>query len=164
MEIEGNVISCFFKDMLLLDEIELSKKDFITSDGLFYFSLLKQLRNKGFYSLDEVTILSNVNEDVIERYDACGGWESIQHQIDIINSSNFDTYIDILFRENIMLHMCDDGIDLLHSVDINGKKIILLKLFRKMSADVVQDWWDARISSYNLFHRFQFPLLSLITS
>ena len=134
--------------MLLLDEIELSKKDFITSDGLFYFSLLKQLRNKGFYSLDEVTILSNVNEDVIERYDACGGWESIQHQIDIINSSNFDTYIDILFRENIMLHMCDDGIDLLHSVDINGKKIILLKLFRKMSADVVQDWWDARISSY----------------
>lgn len=148
MEIEGNVISCFFKDMLLLDEIELSKKDFITSDGLFYFSLLKQLRNKGFYSLDEVTILSNVNEDVIERYDACGGWESIQHQIDIINSSNFDTYIDILFRENIMLHMCDDGIDLLHSVDINGKKIILLKLFRKMSADAVQDWWDARISSY----------------
>lgn len=148
MEIEGNVISCFFKDMLLLDEIELSKKDFITSDGLFYFSLLKHLRDKGFYSLDEVTILSNVNEDVIERYDACGGWESIQHQIDIINSSNFDTYIDILFRENIMLHMCDDGIDLLHPVDINGKKIILLKLFRKMSADAVQDWWDARISSY----------------
>ena len=40
------------------------------------------------------------------------------------------------------------GIDLLHTVDVNCKKVILLKLFRKMSADSVQDWWDARIASY----------------
>ena len=134
--------------MLLLDDLDLKKEDFITNDGRFYFGMLTQLRKKGFYSLDEVTILSNMNDEVIERYEACGGWESIQHQIDIINDKNFDTYIDILYRENIMLHMVDDGIDLLHAVDINGKKVILLKLFRKMDADSVQDWWDARITSY----------------
>ena len=89
-----------------------------------------------------------MNDEVIERYEACGGWDSIQHQIDIINDKNFDTYIDILYRENIMLHMYDDGIDLLHTVDVNGKKVVLLKLFRKMDADSVQDWWDARIASY----------------
>ena len=134
--------------MLLLDDLDLKKEDFITNDGRFYFGMLTQLRKKGFYSLDEVTILSNMNDEVIERYEACGGWESIQHQIDIINDKNFDTYIDILYRENIMLHMVDDGIDLLHAVDINGKKVVLLKLFRKMDADSVQDWWDARITSY----------------
>ena len=137
-----------FKDMLLLDDLELKKEDFITNDGRFYFGLLTQLRKKGFYSLDEITILSNMNDEVIERYEACGGWDSIQHQIDIINDKNFDTYIDILYRENIMLHMYDDGIDLLHTVDVNGKKVVLLKLFRKMDADSVQDWWDARIASY----------------
>lgn len=137
-----------FKDMLLLDDLELKKEDFITNDGRFYFGLLTQLRKKSFYSLDEITILSNMNDEVIERYEACGGWDSIQHQIDIINDKNFDTYIDILYRENIMLHMYDDGIDLLHTVDVNGKKVILLKLFRKMDADSVQDWWDARIASY----------------
>ena len=137
-----------FKDMLLLDDLELKKEDFITNDGRFYFGLLTQLRKKSFYSLDEITILSNMNDEVIERYEACGGWESIQHQIDIINDKNFDTYIDILYRENIMLHMYDDGIDLLHTVDVNGKKVVLLKLFRKMDADSVQDWWDARIASY----------------
>ena len=137
-----------FKDMLLLDDLKLKKEDFITNDGRFYFGLLTQLRKKGFYSLDEITILSNMNDEVIERYEACGGWESIQHQIDIINDKNFDTYIDILYRENIMLHMYDDGIDLLHTVDVNGKKVVLLKLFRKMDADSVQDWWDARIASY----------------
>ena len=134
--------------MLLLDDLDLKKDDFITNDGRFYFGLLNQLRKKGFYSLDEITILSNMNDEVIERYEACGGWESIQHQIDIINDKNFDTYIDILYRENIMLRMCDDGIDLLHTVDANGKKVILYKLFRKMDADSVQDWWDARIASY----------------
>lgn len=134
--------------MLLLDDLGLKKEDFITNDGRFYFGMLTQLRKKGFYSLDEVTILSNMNDEVIERYEACGGWESIQHQIDIINDKNFDTYIDILYRENIMLHMVDDGIDLLHAVDVNGKKVVLLKLFRKMDADSVQDWWDARITSY----------------
>ena len=134
--------------MLLLDDLDLKKEDFITNDGRFYFGMLTQLRKKGFYSLDEVTILSNMNDEVIERYEACGGWESIQHQIDIINDKNFDTYIDILYRENIMLHMVDDGIDLLHAVDVNGKKVVLLKLFRKMNADSVQDWWDARITSY----------------
>ena len=134
--------------MLLLDDLDLKKEDFITNDGRFYFGMLTQLRKNGFYSLDEVTILSNMNDEVIERYEACGGWESIQHQIDIINDKNFDTYIDILYRENIMLHMVDDGIDLLHAVDVNGKKVVLLKLFRKMDADSVQDWWDARITSY----------------
>lgn len=137
-----------FKDILLLDDLELKKEDFITNDGRFYFGLLNQLRKKGFYSLDEITILSNMNDEIIERYEACGGWESIQHQIDIINDKNFDTYIDILYRENIMLRMYDDGIDLLHTVDVNGKKVILYKLFRRMDADSVQDWWDARITSY----------------
>ena len=148
IEAEGNVISCFFKDMLLLDDTTFEQKDFITADGLFYFSMLKNLRKKGFYSLDEITILSNMNEDVIGRYEDCGGWEAIQHQIDIINVQNFDTYIDILYRENILLHMHDDGFNLLKEIMVNGKPVVPLKLFRKMTAEEVTDWYDARINSY----------------
>ena len=142
------MISCFFKDMLLIDDTTFEQKDFVTADGLFYFSMLNQLRNKGFYSLDEVTILSNLSQDAIDKYEDMGGWDSIQHQIDIINTQNFDTYIDILYRENILLHMHSDGFNLLKEIDVNGKKIIPLKLFRKMTAEEVTDWYDARISSY----------------
>ena len=134
--------------MLLIDDTTFEQKDFVTADGLFYFSMLNQLRNKGFYSLDEVTILSNLSQDAIDKYEDMGGWDSIQHQIDIINTQNFDTYIDILYRENILLHMHSDGFNLLREVDVNGKKIIPLKLFRKMTAEEVTDWYDARISSY----------------
>ena len=134
--------------MLLIDDTTFEQKDFVTADGLFYFSMLNQLRNKGFYSLDEVTILSNLSQDAIDKYEDMGGWDSIQHQIDIINTQNFDTYIDILYRENILLHMHSDGFNLLREVDVNGKKVIPLKLFRKMTAEEVTDWYDARISSY----------------
>lgn len=134
--------------MLLLDDTCFEQKDFITSDGLFYFSMLNQLRQKGFYSLDEVTILSNMNEEVIEKYEDIGGWDTIQHQIDIINTQNFDTYIDILYRENTILHMYDDGFNLMKEIDVNGKKVIPLKLFRKMSAEEVTDWYESRISTY----------------
>ena len=148
VEIEGNVVSCLFKDMLLLDDINLDKKDFLTSDGLFYFSLLKHLRGKGFYSLDEVTILSNTKEEVIERYKASGGWTTIQHQIDIINEKNFDIYIDILYRENTIKNMFDDGFNLLKKVKLNEKEIVPLSLFRNMTNEEVLDWYDARLSTY----------------
>lgn len=147
-ENEGNVISCFFKDMLLLDDTTFSKDDFITRDGRFYFSMLVQLRKKGFYSLDEITVLSNMSEEVLDKYEEMGGWETIQHQIDIINVQNFDTYIDILYRENIILRMCDDGFNLLKQVDVNGKQITPLLLFRKMCSEEVTDWYEARMSSY----------------
>lgn len=148
IEVEGNVISCFFKDMLLIDDTHLEQTDFLTSDGLFYFSLLIQLRKKGFYSLDEITILSNSNEDVIGRYEDIGGWDAIQHQIDIINVQNFDVYIDILYRENILCNMYNDGFNLLKEIDVNGSKVVPLKLFRKMAAEEVTDWYEARISTY----------------
>ena len=119
IEVEGNVISCFFKDMLLLDDTCFERSDFITSDGRFYFAMLNQLRIKGFYSLDEVTILSNLPEETIEIYEDMGGWETIQHQIDIINTQNFDTYIDILYRENIILKLHDDGFNLLKEIESN---------------------------------------------
>ena len=139
IEIEGNVVSCFFKDMLLLDEVKLESKDFVTSDGHFYFSLLKHLRKKGFYTLDEVTILSNCSEDVILKFEERGGFETIQHQIDIINVQNFDTYIDILYRENILCNMHLDGFNLINPITIGDKKVAPLKLLRKMTAEEVVD-------------------------
>lgn len=89
IQIEGNIVSSMMADMLLIDETTFELKDFLTEDGLFYFGMLKQLRKKGFHSLDEVTILSNLSSDIIDKYEERGGWNTIQHQIDIINTKNF---------------------------------------------------------------------------
>lgn len=147
-EAEGNVISCFMKDMLLLDETTLTRKDFVTTDGVFYYSMLNTLRKKGFYNLDEVTIVSSLGEEAIEQYEERGGWETIQHLIDIINTDNFDTYLDILYRENIILRMHDDGFNLLKEIQLDKKKIAPLKLMRKMTAEECIDWYESRLTTY----------------
>lgn len=148
VETEGNVISCFFKDMLLLDETRFTANDFITKDGRYYFTLCKKIRESGFSYLDEITILSNCNEHIVERYEALGGWETIQHQIDIINLNNFEVYADNLYRENILLRLNDDGFNLLREIDVNGKSVVPIKLFRKMDAESVLDWYEARMTTY----------------
>lgn len=150
ISIEGNVLGCFFKDMLLLDEVNLTYKDFLTKDGLFYFQLLTTIRKKGFYIFDEVTIRTNINEGQREEFDEKGGYDAIQQMMDIIEVRNFDGYIDNLNRENIMCHMHEDGIDLNHKIDLNGNKISLIKMFRQMESESVIDWWESRISGYDI--------------
>lgn len=153
-EIEGNVVSCFFKDMLSLDETKLEPENFITKDGRFYFSMLKKLREGGFNFLDEIAILSNLPENVVASYEERGGWDTIQHQIDIVNEKNLDTYVDNLYRENVLLNMYRDGFNLEKPIEIKQKdgaikEVAPLKFLRELTAEEVTDWYTLRISEYN---------------
>ena len=60
--IEGSVIACIAKDLLLLDECGLTVNDFITQDGTYYFALLKHIRAQGIAVLDELSVLSNITD------------------------------------------------------------------------------------------------------
>lgn len=144
--VEGNVIACLYKDLLLIDETNLDSDDFITIDGRFYFSLAKHIRSKNFNSTDEVTILSNTSELIEAEFQNKGGWAIIQNLINIINDKNWDTYLDILYRENIILNLFNGGFNILNPIDENGKQIIPLKLFKKMDSESVLEWYENLLS------------------
>ena len=148
LTVEGNVIGVIFQDPLLIDECDFKSTDFITSDGVFYFSLAKQLRKAGYSVFDEVTILSTISENVIEAFQEKGGFDSVKNLTDIVNMKNSEIYLDNLYRENIMLGMFNDGFNLLKPTDFNGKEIIPYKLFRKMDSESVLDWYESRLSTY----------------
>lgn len=148
---EGNVVSCFMKDLTLLEDTKLSTDSFVTKDGLFYFSMLKKLREKGFNSIDEVTILSNLSENVIDRYNELGGYDTIRHLQSVINTDNFNIYLDELYKQNIILHMADDGFNLLkETISPKGKKIVPLKLFQRMTSVQVLDWYESKLAGYQI--------------
>ena len=147
LTVEGNVIGCFFQDPLLLDETTCTPEDFITSDGHFYFTLIKMLRNKNINEITDVDILS-LNTDIYETYDELGGWDTIEHLKEVIDLRNFDTYIDVLYRENIFIKMYADGFNLTEPIEIDGKKKIPLKFLRRCTAEEVIDWWESRLTTY----------------
>lgn len=136
--------------MLLLDETKIDKQSFITKDGLFYYSLIKSLREKGFANLDEVTILSSMNESVQKEFQDKGGYETLSHLMEIINLKNWETYLDIFYRENILISLYRDGLDLNTSLIINDKEISMLDYFRKLPSELVIDFLVNKFSSYEI--------------
>lgn len=147
---EGNVIALLFADPLLLDELELTSKDFITKDGTFYFALAKQLRKAGYSVFDEVTILSSISDNILDAFNERGGYETIKNMVDVVNSKNADVYIDTLYKENIILGLYRDGFDLFKVVQWNEKEIIPFELFKKMDSEGVLDWYESRLSTYGV--------------
>lgn len=148
LTVEGNVIGCLYNDPLLIDECDFKSTDFITSDGVFYFSLAKQLRRAGYSVFDEVTILSSISDNVATAFQERGGYETLKNLISVVNVKNAEIYLDNLYRENIMLGMFNDGFNLLKPIEWNGKEVIPYKLFRKMDSESVLDWYESRLSAY----------------
>lgn len=133
---------------MLIDECDFKSTDFITADGVFYYSLAKQLRKMGYSVFDEVTILSSVSDNIADAFQERGGFDSIKNLTDVVNIKNSEIYLDNLYRENIILGMHRDGFNLLNPVEWNGKEIIPLKLFRKMDSEGVLDWYESRLSTF----------------
>lgn len=146
---EGNVIACIYNDPLLLDEVEFTQRDFITSDGNFYFQLAKRLRKKGYTVFDEVTILSSTSEAVQAQFNERGGYTTIKNLVDIINNKNADTYIDNLCKSNIMLHLYEDGFNLFKPMKWQAKEIIPFELFQKFDSETITDWYEAKVLDYH---------------
>ena len=145
--IEGNVIGCFFQDPLLVDETNFNPDDFITDSGYFFFRLLKSLRDKNI-SVITNTDIYQLHQDIYDEYDRIGGWQAVEEFVSKINIKNFDSYIDTLYRENILLKLYDDGFNLLEPIDINGKKKAPITFLRRCTAEEVLEWWESRLTLY----------------
>lgn len=143
---ESRVVACIWKDVLLLDECKLSKEDFLTKDGRYLFVLATHLRKQGYNSLDEVTVLSSLNDESLERFESHGGWEEVQVMIDVINEKNWDTYLDVLWRENTIITLYDKGWNLFTEVEFKEKKVRPIDLFRKMSSEQVVDFYESQLT------------------
>ena len=77
INIESCVIACIWKDVLLIDESNLSSKDFVTVDGRYYYSLASHLRRKNLNVLDEVAVAANLTEEMADAWTERGGWKTI---------------------------------------------------------------------------------------
>ena len=90
--IEGNLCGLLLRDLLRYDDIgmDITKSEMYTRDGRFLYNLGARLREKGFEKVDEVTLLSNLGEDELNRVQAMGGYRIIEHLMNILDDRNWD--------------------------------------------------------------------------
>lgn len=150
VETEGNLIACFVRDLTLLCDSKVSSDQFLSKDGRFYFSLINYINKKGFQRIDEVTILSNANSDVVDSFNERGGFEILSGMSELIDVSNFDAYLEQFNKSNFLCRLYEDGFNLFNPISINNKKIVPFSLFKKMTCTQIADFYDARLSSYDL--------------
>jgi len=146
---EGNVCGCLLSDLTYYDDAGLEPKDFITKHGRMLFTIGKQLRDKGLSNFDEITLLSNVNEDVKEKIEAeFGGFRSIQNVIDAVSIKNWDAFLDELNKRNVLMALYKKNFSLFDEVTLdNGKKVVPFNLFARLSSSEVLDWYNGQIAS-----------------
>lgn len=146
-EVEGNVIACLLNDLTLIDDVKLKQADFITSDGRFYYSMMAALRKNNHNSVDEVTILSAMPDEVINVFKEKGGITPLNHMASVVNVNNFDAYIESLYKSNLMLRLYRDGFNLFDEIQIGKKEVVPFELFQKMTSQQIIDFYDARLSA-----------------
>ena len=98
VNVEGAVIGCLFKDPLLIDDTNLNNTYFASKDGLFYFTIIKELRSKNISSITEIDVVNNFNEKMIDNFEKLGGIKQVKLMSESVDVNNFETYLDELYK------------------------------------------------------------------
>lgn len=147
---EGNVVGVLLSDLTLFDDCGLESKDFVTKHGRMLFSLGKQLRDKGLSNFDEITFISNANDDLKEKVqNEFGGFKSIQNVIDAVSVKNIDAYIDELNKRNILMALYKKNFNIFEEMTLeSGKKVIPYDVFEQnMNSSQILDWYEAQVTT-----------------
>ena len=132
---EGKVIGCLWQNPDLYEDYkDLNTKSFITNDGRYYYKLGQKMAEKGYEYFDEVTVNGFIQEHSIlkDKFIEKGGYENVKTIMNAINIKNIDTYVDDIFKYNLILGLNKEGFNVFDEIEIEEndktKKIIPPKI------------------------------------
>jgi len=113
-----------------------------TEDGVFYFSLGKQLYKQGFKSFDNVSIYTFLEDKptVKESFDNLGGYKTVEDIRNLVNTDNVDAYFDKIAKGNTLMSLHNKGFNVLQNID----------KFNKMTNQDVYDFFDYQLNSISI--------------
>lgn len=150
LQAEGFVIGCLIQDPLLLDDIQLSKENFATKDGLFYFSIIDKLKQNGITRITELDIVNNFNNKVVDLFNEKGGIKQLNIMEQAVSTQNFDKYLDDLFKYNMYTKLHDMKYNLFEPTIYEGEEVIPLELFKHLDSEMVADFYEGQLSKLNV--------------
>lgn len=139
---EANFIFSMWKDPELYGDMGKEIKpteDILTPDGVFYYSLGKELFDKDYQSFDEVTIFTHLQDNpiLLEGFNRRGGIRTVNEIRDILDINNAESYYDNLLKSNMLMKLYDKGFDVL--TEINK--------FKKMNTTQLYDYFEYQLDN-----------------
>lgn len=143
---EANVIGIIWQDPLILDEISLTTSDFLSKDGRFYFGIEKCLRSQNLNDFDEVSVISNLTEDVLEKFNDRGGYKAIDNIANCVSLKNRDSIMDALYKYNTILKLYDAGFNLTKKMQIGKKEMTPLEFAKNLTSTELVEWYETQLN------------------
>lgn len=143
---EATFVFCLWKQPDLYDDFQrVNENDdhtLKTEDGVFYFSLGRQMFNQGFKSFDNVTIYTFLEgkPTVKKHFEELGGYATVSELCGLVNPENVDAYYDKVAKMNTLMTLYDKGFPVLNNMD----------RFSKMTNQEVYDYFDYILNSVSI--------------
>ena len=150
INIEANMIACIFKDPDILGECGFNATHFKTKDARFLFGIASKLKSKNVSVFDEVAILSNFNEDIIEKFNEVGGFRAISNLMDVVNINNYDFYANEFSKSETILRLYDMGFNLFNEVKVGDKSKRPIDIFKTLSAQEVLEFYEMQLTGIDV--------------
>lgn len=144
--VEASFIFCLWKQPDLYDDYgmlnENDDETIKTEDGIFYFSLGKQLYRQGYKSFDNVSIYTFLEDkpSVKKQYEKLGGYSTAKELMELVDVDNTDAYFDRIAKMNTLMILHDKGFNVLS----NAGKLMC------MTNREVYDYYDYLLNSISL--------------
>lgn len=143
---EASFIFCLWKQPDLYDDYgnfnDNGDETLKTEEGIFYYSLGKQLYKQGYKSFDSVSIYSFLEDkpSVKKQYEKMGGYKTVEELRSLVDPENVDAYYDQIAKSNTLLMLYDKGFNIMPNI----KKLI------RMTNQEVYDYYDYLLNSISL--------------
>lgn len=143
---EATFVFCLWKQPDLYDDFQRintnEDQTLKTDDGVFYFSLGRQMFNQGFKSFDNVTIYTFLEgkPTVKKHFDELGGYSTVSELCSLVNPENVDAYYDKVAKMNTLMTLYDKGFPVLDNIE----------RFSKMTNQEVYDYFDYILNSVSI--------------
>ncbi|HZJ99150.1 MAG TPA: DnaB-like helicase C-terminal domain-containing protein, partial [Tissierellaceae bacterium] len=111
----------------------------LSKDGEFYYSLLTHLYGLGYQKFEEVSVFAFLqkNEELLEQYNAKGGYNTLRDLSVVVNVDNIDGYIDAFNKYCLLIQLNEKGFNVEKEFD----------KFEKMTSTQVFDYFEFQLNS-----------------
>ena len=144
--VEASFIFCLWKQPDLYSDYssinENNDETIKTEDGIFYYSLGKQLYKQGFKAFDNVSVYTFLEDKptVKKHFDKLGGYKTVEELRSLVDVENIDAYFDQIAKSNTLMMLHDKCFPVLPDI----------KKFARMTNQEVYDYYDYLLNSISL--------------
>ena len=116
---ERQFVFSLYADVDLIFEYRIDRNKIHDSSTKFYYSLLEHMIfKKGYKSIDDITVEAYVDsqkKSVREKYDTCGGYDTVVEFLQIIEPENISTFYQEVLKYDAVSRLIENGFDVYSS-------------------------------------------------